>query len=241
MPFALREQTHWCTHENRAPLEYNTSLAIRNFATTLRKMVVNNNNEEVVIDRLRVFAQMWKLENGSLARLIGVPHLHPRILTLTIRHADWWHWEHDHPLVFDARWIEEFSRRLSPSTREFRIELESLERKKDQVKAIADQMCSSWFYAKKADDSVLYADADAVEESRWSGTSTWHGSRWVRDESEPGRINYYVRTVVFRPERVIERYGGSISQKAKENAQTLCNYNKLKCYGKGRMEEDESE
>ncbi|KAK7417454.1 hypothetical protein QQX98_004574 [Neonectria punicea] len=220
MPFVLKEQTHWLTVGDRAPPEYNASRNLRRLARTLRQITEQQGQERVEIDRLRVFAQMWKLEAGDLADLLSTPYLHPRSLTLTIRHADWWFWENDDPLRFEGKWIRRVCEAMSPSVREFRIELESLVRKKDQIDLIAKQMIDRWFF-KRSDDVVLYADIEggSWEESRWSGTSKWHNQRWIRDETEPGRIDYYVLTITFRVQSAIERRGGKISETARHFAE----------------------
>ena len=168
--------------------------------------IAEQHGAEVEIRSLRVFAQMWALEANYLYRLL-VPGLRPRALTLTIRHQDWWWWEDDEPLRFDSLWVESASRRLPPSVRELRIELESVQRKKDQVDEIARQMRERWFF-RRQDDVVLFPDVeDKGIVDTWTGPSTVDGRAWTRDESRPGEIDYYILTVVFRPARVVERTG----------------------------------
>jgi hypothetical protein len=179
----------------------------------LNRIAKQQVQDKVEIERLRVFAQMYKLEEGGLATILRTPLLAPRIVTLTIRHTDWWFWENDDPLRFDGNWIEGVSKAMSSSTNQFCIELESLERKKDQIDKIADQMIKKWYF-KRNDGVVLYAEASGSSRkvSRWSGDSTWHNQRWVRDETEPGRLDYYIVSVTFRPRIDIERTGGTVSR-----------------------------
>ncbi|KAK0706007.1 hypothetical protein B0T26DRAFT_725198 [Lasiosphaeria miniovina] len=219
LPFTMREQTHWLTSQERAPPEYVQHVQLSRLGITLARITAQHGGEKVEIESLRVFAQMWALEDYALARLLHTPHLHPRRLTLTIRHADWWWWEQDKPLRFESGWIGAVAKVLPASVRELRIELESLERKKDQVDGIAKQMADRWLFPR-IDGEVLYPDATgkAVEISRWSGASTWNGRRWERDESAPGLVDYYIATVVFRPRRVVERLGGTVSDSAKQAA-----------------------
>ncbi|XXG99594.1 hypothetical protein Hte_005934 [Hypoxylon texense] len=250
LPFVLREQSHWLTAPDRAPPEYRmqyTSMRMsrrqRNrmaqaslepqeqdhmskasLASQLQQIKKQRGSDEIVeIEGLRVFAQMYKLEGGNLAGLLNTPGLYPRRVTLTIRHADWWYWESDEPLRFEAGWIKAVCDVLPSSVRELRIELESLERKKDQVDSIAKQMREKWFF-KRTDDAALLPDVTGrnVEVSRWSGTSTWHNKRWVRDETAPGRIDYYVLCVPFQLQHVVERKGGEVSDEtiraARDNA-----------------------
>ncbi|KAI1417944.1 hypothetical protein F5Y13DRAFT_150095 [Hypoxylon sp. FL1857] len=216
LPFMLQEQAHWLTAQDRAPPEYRVHVSGETLRDRLQQIQEQRADGEIVeIEGLRVFAQMYKLEGGSLARLLGTPGLHPRRLTLTIRHADWWYWENDHPLRFEAKWIAAVCDVLPSSVREFCIELESLERKKDQVDSIAKQMREKWFF-KRTDGAALFPDVTGgnVEVSRWSGTSTWHGQTWTRDESAPGRIDYYVVCVPFRLQHAVERKGGAVSDEA---------------------------
>lgn len=215
MPFTLKEQLHWVADPHRAP----PGSSRHRLRRCLRQIAELQSEDEAVIARLRVFAQMYKLEEGGLASLLRTPFLRPRAMTLTIRHADWWFWEDDEPLRFEGRWIRQVCEAMPNSVGEMRIELESLQRKKQQVDGIAKQMAERWFF-KRPDGVVLHADttSGAAEASLWRGTSTWHQQRWVRDETEPGQIDYYVVTVSFRPEAVVLRNGGSVSDRAKESA-----------------------
>ncbi|KAF5685141.1 hypothetical protein FCIRC_3579 [Fusarium circinatum] len=216
-PFVLREHTEWATSEDRAPPPGKAPPRLRPMVAEISKSLGTDNVE---IERLRIFAQMYRLEENGLQDILRTPHLAPRTITLTIRHTDWWYWEEDEPLHFDGNWIEGVSQVLTPSTTQFCIELESLERKKDQVDKIAKQMVDAWFF-KRPDGVVLYADtSDANRKvSRWSGSSTWHGQRLTRDETEPNKLDYYIVSITFRPLISIERSGGSVSERAIKEAQ----------------------
>lgn len=210
LPFLLREHTHWLTQWDRAPPEYDYRRQVDRLSIQLRAIQGRCGGYPVVINRLKVFAQMYKVP--AIANLLATPGLFPRSLTLTIRHTDWWYWERDNPLSFDAHWIDEFCRFLPKTVREVCIELESVERKKNQVDIIAEQMQEKWFF-RTADGDTLYGDGQK-RTSTWTGSSTWHGKRWDRDESEKGKINYYVRAVTFRPEHIIRQRGWAVSQTA---------------------------
>lgn len=248
LPFILREHTHYLGHDDRAPPDYGQShtLNIRNLTTILQKYQVGQQSEAeadgdkeriVEIDSLRVFTQMFKLEEGfPLANLIKTPGLRFRRLTITLRHTDWWYWERDNPLsISGSNLISNVSEVLPATVREIVFELESVERKKGQIDSIAAQMREKWFF-KRADGAILFADASEPEEmdggsvsdpyqedaivSRWSGSSTWQETQWLRDETEDGRIDYYIRRVLFRPKERVEVWGGRISQEALENAES---------------------
>ncbi|KAH8169429.1 hypothetical protein LIA77_11555 [Sarocladium implicatum] len=170
-------------------------------------------DEVIEMSSLRVFAQMYKLECGDLDKFLRMTKLHPRTFTLTVRHADWWFWEHDDPLRFEAGWLECVALSLSPLTNEVILELETVSRKKDQLDYIVAHICRTWFFERK-DGVVLYGDTTGGSNrvSRWQGASAWHSQRWVRDESAPGKIEYYIVAVPFRPMAVVERRGGKISE-----------------------------
>ncbi|KAH7009808.1 hypothetical protein EDB80DRAFT_713918 [Ilyonectria destructans] len=220
MPFVLKEHTHWIGHEDRAPPNYQARQVLQELTGTLKHIVEQQGGKDVEVERVRVFAQMWKLEEGGLADLLKLPYLNPRNVTLTIRHADWWWWENDEPLRFEGQWIKGVCQTLHPSVREVCIEIESVSRKKDQIDAIAKQMIERWFF-KRTDGVVLYADATGGSKTAdsWTGSSCWQKNRWIRDESEPGKIEYYILAITFRPESVIERRGGRVSDVAKNFAE----------------------
>lgn len=222
LPFILREQTHWLTAPDRAPPEYGSSQQLSNLIDTLGRIAQQHGTEHVETNGLRVFAQMWALERGHLATMLRtLPQLHPRSLTLTIRHTDWWWWESDEPLRFEGSWLRAVNERLlPPSVREFCIELESVQRKKEQLESIAKQMAERWFF-KRTDGVALFADASGAANTvnTWTGSSTWHDKTWTRDETRPGEIDYYILSVVFRPRFAVERRGGQVSPRAAHNAE----------------------
>lgn len=131
----------------------------------------------------------------------------------------WW-WEQDAPLRFEGSWLASCAADMPASVRELHIELESLERKKEQVDAIAKQMAEKWYFTRQ-DGVTLFPDVSgkAVKIDRWSGSSTWNGQTWQRDESAPGRIDYYIATVAFRPQRVVEKLGGHVKPEIVEAAE----------------------
>ncbi|KAI8683202.1 hypothetical protein NCS56_00444400 [Fusarium sp. Ph1] len=193
LPFMLTEQLHWLSFDERAPPEYDVDTAVDKLHATAMEIAQQMGQEQVQIEGIRAFPQMFKLEGGELGRLLMSPYMDPKRLTITIRHADWWNWEDDAPLRFESSWISDVSDVLSPSLNEICIEMETLERKKRQVDRIAKMMIERWFF-KKPDGTVLVADTEGStrQESRWRGTSRWHNKRWIRDETEEGVIDYYI-------------------------------------------------
>jgi hypothetical protein len=237
LPFLLRDHTWWLTSSDRHANDFSFNGAWRKLeislmharwaqkrieaqrlgngsATKETDSTASSTSEVVEINELRVFAQMYRLEDGGLGLLLQMPELHPRRVILTIRHADWWFWENDEQLRFEAEWLKSTALALSTSTREIVIELETLSRKKSQLEHVAAHISRKWFFRRK-DGVVLFGDTTcrSNEVSTWQGPSSWAGQRWVRDESSPGKIDYYIISVPFRLRTVVERRGGSIDEK----------------------------
>ncbi|KAF5678666.1 alanine-tRNA ligase [Fusarium heterosporum] len=239
-PYTLREHTQWISSLDRAPPTFGMTSG-KHLDRTLWRIARQLGQKRVEVERLRVFAQMYKLEEGDLAFMLRKAEFVPRTVTLTIRHTDWWYWENDDPLSFKGDWITDVSRAMTSSTNQFCIELESLERKKDQVDKIADQMIKKWFF-KRPDGVVLYAEASgkSIKTSRWRGSSIWHGQRWIRDETEPEKLDYYIVSVTFRPKIEIERNGGTIDKSVLRSAQEEKHFFEELCIpGQGRIEDDQ--
>ncbi|KAH0123760.1 hypothetical protein KCU66_g7995, partial [Aureobasidium melanogenum] len=150
-----------------------------------------------IIQHVRVFPQLYALENGQrLQEILNLRFFYPKVITITIRHTDWWFWESDNNLHFDATWVD-FCR-FPDSLTELRVAFESLERKKDQIDDVVRQAIEGWVFRRK-DDTELSAKNCEPEMMRWSGSATWHHHRWIRDETGPNKLDYYVSTVTWRP------------------------------------------
>ncbi|KEY68206.1 hypothetical protein S7711_04743 [Stachybotrys chartarum IBT 7711] len=224
LPFTQHELTAWLTHPERAPPEYNrarpTQAAV--LRAKLRRIAAQLGQPAVKLDRVRFFAQMFRLEEGAMGDALKdmAPLLHFGTLTLTIRHADWWDWEKDEPLRFaGGEWMRKAGEHLPPTVREVAVELESVKRKEAQVDAIAAQMAERWFFLR-SDGAALLADTTpgAAPTSRWRGSSTWDSKRWVRDETEENVLDLYVVTVRFLLLSQVERRGGKVSEEARAAA-----------------------
>ncbi|KAH7305280.1 hypothetical protein B0I35DRAFT_444290 [Stachybotrys elegans] len=228
LPMTLREMTFWLTHQSRAPpTERAGDDYARPQASTISlanrlRHTSDQLGETLELESIRFFAQMYVLEEGRLHETLSrspLCHVHFRRLTLTIRHQDWWFWERDEPLRFEAGWIAKACEALPATLRELTIELESLERKKKQIDAIANKMSERWFFVR-GDGVPLLANAKPGSHhvARWRGSSTWMDERWIRDETDNGVLDYYIASVRFRLLRNLERDGGMVSPKALEAA-----------------------
>lgn len=100
---------------------------------------------------LHLFAQMYLIEplndrSGSLRNYFlqtpVVPgDFQPRVLHVTLRHTDWWHWENEAPLRLKDGWIRGLLD--SPdlrSTETLLLELETLDYKVSQLEPILEQI-----------------------------------------------------------------------------------------------------
>ena len=111
-------------------------------------------------------------------------------------YLDIWSWETDNPIHIGGHWTEVC--RFPNSLRCLNVQVESLERKNDQIDYIVSQMIEKWRFSRR-DDTTLQANPNSASISRWSGSSTWEGGRWIRDETRPETLDYYVATVPFYP------------------------------------------
>jgi len=159
--------------------------------------ILHLSHVEPSIEHVRVFAQLCMLEGGGrLMGIMGMRYFRPRVVTITIRHTDWWGWEQDMPLHCGEKWVNIC--RFPQSMKELRVAFESLERKKASVDQVAEQAIKKWEFERK-DGVIMSAEGCVPSIMQWSGVSTWEGRRWLRDETGPNQLNYYVATVTWRP------------------------------------------
>jgi len=192
-PFIATEHTLFLTSNDRRPARVTTRADL---AATLARM--KEHGFEAELAHVRVFAQLYSLEPGKeLQSIFLTPNLRPRTITVTLRHTDWWSWENDADLMIRAAWLN--TCRFPSSTTEIRMELECALRRQSNLDSIADQMMTQWKF-RREDDMIMTAEDSPVVTMTWKGSSTWQNRRWLRDETEPEVIEYYVRTVIWRPQ-----------------------------------------
>lgn len=200
-PWASMVHKLWLTSPDRAPNRIDT-LSIGTLAKMLQALFQNHGRVET--QELQVFPQLYALEGGSLEGVLSLEHLYPLNLTITIRHTDWWFWEHDERLHIEGGWLSEA--RFPDSLKTINLELESLVRKTNQIDYIADQMADHWHFLTK-NGTVFTADKAHMQTSRWNGGSTWNGERWIRDEvpENPERLDFYIKKITWLPDRALSR------------------------------------
>jgi hypothetical protein len=81
-----------------------------------------------------------------------------------------------------------------------------IDRRKNEIGYIAGAAVEKWFFRRK-DRVVFAATGQDVAISRWTGSSTWANRGWIRDESRPNEIDYYAKTVTWKPAPEVNRSG----------------------------------
>lgn len=67
--------------------------------------------------------------------------LKPKVVRVTWRHTDWFRWEDPLPLELDEQWIQRaLNSSLMQGVQRFELELETLERNKEQLQAVVDRI-----------------------------------------------------------------------------------------------------
>ncbi|KAF8429215.1 hypothetical protein EV426DRAFT_713928 [Tirmania nivea] len=170
IPLASAEHSFYLAWATRSPPMVTTVWKMQRALNALHASHVEPN-----IEHVRVFAQLCELEGGGgLMKIMDMKYFHPKVVTITIRHTDWWGWEDDRPLHFGEKWVNDCS--FPESMRELRLAFESLERKKVSVDQVAEQAITKWEFKRK--DGVICLR---------------------RDEMRPNQLDYYVATVTWRP------------------------------------------
>ncbi|EEA19614.1 hypothetical protein TMatcc_009753 [Talaromyces marneffei ATCC 18224] len=198
LPFALAEHCFFLTHQGRAPRKHVTVKRMKEYLITLRDFARNQDGMDIPqIHNIRVFAQLWALEESRrLQEILDLDGFQPKHVTITLRYTDFWYWEDNRPIHIDSRWVNTVRFPASVST--ISMDFEMIDRRKTEVDFITDLATQEWFF-RRADGMVLRANKEDIIISRWTGSSTLGNSRWIRDESRPNEIDYYVKTVVWKP------------------------------------------
>lgn len=158
---------------------------------------INDRQGEVRGGHIRLFADLRFLEyERDFKRLFAMRHFHPKTVTITVRYIDTPGWRNNQPLQIQSSWRNWLI--LPASVSSFSLEVESLERRHDEVDYIAEELARKWHF-RRADNVNLLADPSGISVSRWTGSSVLDTARWVRDETRPGQLDYYIAKVTWRP------------------------------------------
>ncbi|OKL58789.1 hypothetical protein UA08_05722 [Talaromyces atroroseus] len=198
MPFALAEHSFYLMHQDRAPPRRVTLERMRQYLATLRDFARIQDGKDIPqIHSIRVFAQLWALEDPRrLQEVLNLEGFRPRNVTITIRYTDFWFWERNAPLHIDARWVNTVIFPESVST--IKMDFEMVDRRKKEIDFITDLAVEKWVF-RRADGIIFRANKEDTVTSGWTGSSTWAKARWIRDESRPNEIDFYVKTVTWKP------------------------------------------
>lgn len=197
MPFALAEHCFYLTHQGRAPPGHVTVQRMGEYLATLKDFAQNQDGMDIPqIHSIRIFAQLWALEDPRrLKEVFSLDGFRPKNVNITIRYTDFWYWESNSPLHIDARWVNKVV--FPESVTRIRMDFEMVIRRKKEIDILADLAAEEWYF-RRADGVIFKASKEDTVTTGWTGSSTWDNVRWIRDESRPNEIDYYVKTVTWK-------------------------------------------
>jgi len=126
LPIQQYEHVFWCHRERRgSAFEGSPLLYFQSLPTALLPHV----------DTIQIFAHMSWLDQGFAREWEGLSLLPLllRRLKITVRQPDWRYWYNNAPLVMEREWIKSLVH-LHKDLCELVVELEAIERDKDQVR-----------------------------------------------------------------------------------------------------------
>ncbi|KAL8789482.1 MAG: hypothetical protein Q9213_001095 [Squamulea squamosa] len=177
LPASINEHTSWCGR--KPPNVKKNHLSVDDRPCS----IIRRQNVRTV----HVFAQQFWLEGNGFAAFTKLwDYACPTTLIITLRHTDWWWWENKAPLTFDPKqegkasvdrhsqssdpfapksWGNQF--RKIKGLKRLELELETVQKKKQELDAIVDR-ADSWQFAL-GDDRVLRLDKSKTKRSGWIG------------------------------------------------------------------------
>lgn len=207
MPWTSTRHTFYLTADDRRPAKTTTVPQMTSQLAVIEKLHPDTPARRKEIQQIQIFAQAWSLEPGyELRRILRIPHLLPKTVTITLRHTDMWYWESDTPIRLRTGFVGRV--RFPASVTRVEMQFESTERRKAQIDYMAEQAASQWYF--KRSDKIHLVARSLSTITRWTGPSTWNDERWVNDEDEslPGKLSYYMATVAFAPAHLIDDAAG---------------------------------
>ncbi|KAJ5640851.1 hypothetical protein N7528_000476 [Penicillium herquei] len=195
MPFLCSEHSFYMAWRQRSP---NRVMSVPRMQACLD--LIHARHGEVQGGSVRIFPQLWALQGTKdCGGVFSMQNFHPKTITITIRYTDTWEWEQNRALYMEGAWAGRV--RLPASVTKFKIDFESIERRKDEVDHIAHELAEKWRFRRSDGVDMVTSGEDCISFSRWTGSSTLGGMRWLRDETRPGQLDYYVGTVTWRPSK----------------------------------------
>ncbi|TKA28223.1 hypothetical protein B0A50_04195 [Salinomyces thailandicus] len=162
------------------------------------------------LGHIRLFCQMFAIEKleahaGSLRDFCcldkSAPALapqaafRPRMLQVTIRHTDWWFWESEQPLRLEDHWVKNLLNTPDlRSTHLFKLELETLDYKADQLATIVQRIkgfeseCKPTHVIDGKPTATKFVLRGEPEVSTWKGPANidnrtfdpYFGKKWLK-------------------------------------------------------------
>ncbi|KAJ5732362.1 hypothetical protein N7493_003843 [Penicillium malachiteum] len=195
MPFLCSEHSFYMAWRQRSPKRV---MSVPRMQACLD--LIHARHGEVQGGSVRIFPQLWALQGTKdCDGVFSMKNFHPKAVTITIRYTDTWEWEQNKALYMEGAWAGRV--RLPASVTKFKIDFESIERRKDEVDHIAHELAEKWRFRRSDGVDMVTSGEDSISFSRWTGSSTLGGLRWLRDETRPGQLDYYVGTVTWRPSK----------------------------------------
>ncbi|KAJ5679897.1 hypothetical protein N7462_008141 [Penicillium macrosclerotiorum] len=190
MPFMGSEHAFYLAWSERSPRRMTSKQKMQQYLNA-----IHDRHGEVHTGRIRIFAQQCELR-APFKGIFTMQHFHPISVTVTIRYTDTWSWENNDALNIGASWTKDMI--LPASVTSFSLDVESLKRRSAEVDWVAQQASERWHFTRN-DGVLLLSCPDDISISQWTGSSVLGEERWIRDEVQPGRLDYYVGTITWRP------------------------------------------
>lgn len=196
IPVAATAHTTWNMWPQRAPLD-RALVANHRF----QKM---NSEQRAAVETVHLYAQQWALEGKWANEIVSEAQrargVLPKRLIITVRHSDWWDWEHDAPLRMDnirygSSWHEGFQ---DFPLEEFVMELETLERRKAELDVIAEGV-RKWEIGL-GNGRVLKTNGITLKTSTWNGSALFPGGLPAPEGATS--LLYYIVTITWKVRNV---------------------------------------
>ena len=197
IPVGATTHITWGCWAERAPL--NPLLAYSRF----QKM---NVEQRAAVETVQLYVQQfaleaWKWENQIITGDQRTHGVLPTRLIITVRHSDWWGWEHDAPLCmsehkYGSSWRKGFE--AFPSLEEFVMELETLERRKAELNVIAEGV-KKW-KIDLGNGRALKTDGIALKTCTWNGSTMFCGGLPTPEGATS--LPCYVVTITWKAQNV---------------------------------------
>ncbi|PPQ70105.1 hypothetical protein CVT25_005610 [Psilocybe cyanescens] len=199
LPISQNEHVFWCSSSRGPPGRSfcdKPSGYFERFTVEQRAAVV----------QVHLFTQLFWLEGSAFDNFCNIQDIHLRYLKITVRHADWWHWESNKPLLLRHEWMDKLKLLLKLGTLD--VELETMERDKDQMEAIVKNLFQRQIPV--AYSRTLTTHGNPIFRERYMGTSTYdnriyyssQSNRWTagRPSHAPEDLPYVVSTIRWTAE-----------------------------------------